>query len=186
MARFSNKVTDVVIEFKLNGETRNMTLDSATLDFSQTLNKSGEYEQWEEFESGVKGIAFNKWVFNDKTSKPLKDQSYHQKRIADSLETLVGGEGIDVNIGSKEIQSLKDWPNEGGFHNLSEEDVRTIVNDYIFKNEESHYELHPLMIECIKRIVKEEIDRPVYLHKDKGAVSLKDLALSNYLVIEQK
>ena len=77
------------------------------------------------------------------SSKPLKDQSYHQKRIADSLETLVGGEGIDVKIGSKEIQSLKDWPSEGEFYNLSEEDVRRIVKEEMEEEPKVYYDEKP-------------------------------------------
>ena len=82
-------------------------------------------------------------VYIPSTTKPLKDQSYHQKRIADSLETLIGGEGIDVKIGSKEIQSLKDWPSGGEFHNLSEEDVRRIVKEEMEEEPKVYYDEKP-------------------------------------------
>ena len=83
------KATNIRVEFEMNGKPFYIELAEASVDFANHLHKIGEGKNFEEFKSGVKGLAFNKWVLDEKsTNKPLKDQSYHQKRIADALEKI--------------------------------------------------------------------------------------------------
>ena len=111
------------------------------------------------------------------SSKPLKDQSYHQKRIADAIEELAKHKESHVQY----LESGKAFA-----------DARAAVlsdNDWSLKYKLPNGKTvssNSLSEEDVRRIVKEEIERPVYLNKEKGAVSLKDLLLSNFLVIEQQ
>ena len=66
-------------------------------------------------------------------TKPLKDQSYHQKRIADAMETIsrqVKQNSTDVdllhNYGAKVRETLE--------NQLSEEDVRRIIKEELMRS----------------------------------------------------
>ena len=120
------KAKNIKISFEIDGKEINVELESATVDFGNHLHKIGESRNFEEFKSGVKGIAFNKWVFDNKSNKPLKDQSYHQKRIADSLEKIAKAKDGDIVSVPEEMLGGKDFI--AVEKQLTEEDVIRIVS----------------------------------------------------------
>ena len=118
----------------------------------------------------------NKPKYMPRAKSPNSKRFELEQRKTEALEALADKVKRHESILSSNITSIGRLIDRMPLSSLTEEDVRRIVNDYMFKNEESHYELHPLMIECVIRIVKEEMKRVQHIPGTTTVSSSEDWA----------